>query len=468
MDVQAAKPTWKEALGEMRTFVVLWFGQLVSMLGSGLTGFAIPVWVYERTGSAEQFGLLMFSGIVPGIVLSPFAGALVDRWDRRKVLIFSDTAAAVMTLAIAALVFTGNFEVWHLFIITAIGSSVGAFQDPAFAASIQMLVPRHHYGRAIGMNQTSMSLATILTPLMAGFLVVTIGLAGILVIDFATFLVAIATLAAIRIPNPPRAETPPGSKRSLLRDAADGWRYIATRRGLAGLLVFFAVINFWGGFVNPLVQPMILAFTTPKVMGTIITVLGVGSLLGALMMSTWGGPKHRVRGIIGTAMIGGLCIAVMGLKPWVPLIAGALFVFAFTTPILTGSSSAIWMSKTPPEMLGRVFAVRRMIAVSVMPLAILLAGPLAERVFEPLLMPGGALAGTLGTVMGVGPGRGIGLMYLILGGLMVVTSLAAYMVPAIRHVERDLPDAPRPEPRMPPPPRADAPPAPSEPAAARA
>ncbi|HEX8692604.1 MAG TPA: MFS transporter [Longimicrobium sp.] len=456
MEEAAEKASLRGAVREMRAFLVIWVGQLVSELGSGLTGFAIPVWVYQQTGSAEQFGLLMFAQIVPALLVSPFAGALVDRWDRRKVLIASDTASALVTLAVAALVFTGRFEVWHLFVIGVFGSLIGPFQDPAFAASISVLVPRRHYGRAVGMMQTAGSLSAILTPVLAGVLVVTVGLGWVVLIDLATYLVAIGTLAFARIPSPPQG--PEHRHDPLAAQAAYGWRFVRERRGLLGLLLFFAFTNFLGGFLGPLMQPMVLAITTPAVLGTLVSMMGVGGLLGAMAMSVWGGPKRRVRGVLAFCALGGLCTVVVGLKPWLPLIAAGLFASALAWPLLQGTHSALWFAKTPAEAVGRVIAIRRMVVISSAPLSVLLAGPLAERVFEPLLMPGGALAPTVGAVLGVGKGRGIALMFVLVGLLTVLAAAVVYAVPAIRHVERDVPDAPpvHPEPAPPPAPADEA------------
>ncbi|HEU0298384.1 MAG TPA: MFS transporter, partial [Longimicrobium sp.] len=208
----AAPPAGRQpilkVLGEMRAFTVIWLGQLVSGLGSGLTGFALPVWIYQKTGSAEDFGLLFFAATVPAVLLSPVAGALVDRWDRRRVLLVADGLSALATLGIAALLYTGRFEIWHFMALAALGSGLGTFQYPAFAAVIGALVPKQHFARASGMMQTSDAIAGILTPLVAGVLVTTVGLWGILVIDFATFLVAVGTLAVVHVPSPPPAEGP--------------------------------------------------------------------------------------------------------------------------------------------------------------------------------------------------------------------------------------------------------------------
>lgn len=422
----------------MRTFSVIWLGQLVSSLGSGLTGFALPVWIYQETGSAEAFGLLFFAATVPTVLLSPVAGALVDRWDRRSVLLWSDALAALMTLAIAALLYTDSFRIWHLVLISGLGSAVGTFQMPAFTASVAMLVPKRHFAHASGMMQTSGAVTGILTPLVAGVLVTTIGLWGVLAIDVATFLVAFATLAAVRIPNP---EPSPEPRRGLLREAHDGWAFVRERPGMLALLIYFPIINLGQGMVNPLFSPMVLSFANPAELGAIVSISSVGLLLGSLALSAWGGPARKVRGLVAGQMLCSLMLVVVALRPSLLLVTVAMFLMLFVSPLAGTSSQAIWLSKTPPHMMGRVFAIRRMLALSTMPIAALACGPLADRVFNPLLMPGGALEHSVGRVIGVGPGRGIALLFVLVGVFVIVATALLYLSPRVRRLEDEIPDA---------------------------
>ncbi|HEX6373013.1 MAG TPA: MFS transporter [Longimicrobium sp.] len=425
-------------LAEMRTFSVIWLGQLVSSLGSGLTGFALPVWIYQKTGSAEAFGLLFFAATVPTVLLSPIAGALVDRWDRRRVLLASDALSALMTLAIAALLYTDSFQLWHLVVISGLGSAVGTFQMPAFTASVGMLVPGRHFARASGMMQTSNAVTGILTPLVAGVLVTTIGLWGILAIDVATFLIAFATLAAVRIPNP---EPSPEPRRSLLREAHDGWAFVRARPGMLYLLIYFPIINLGQGMVNPLFSPLVLSFANPAQLGAVVSIASVGMLLGSLALSAWGGPARKVRGLVVGQILCSLFLVGVALRPSLPLVTVAMFLMLLVSPLAGTSSQAIWLSKTPPHMMGRVFAIRRMLALSTMPVAALACGPLAERVFNPLLMPGGALEHSAGRVLGVGPGRGIALMFVLVGAFVTVATVLLYLSPRVRRLEDEIPDA---------------------------
>lgn len=422
----------------MGPFSVLWVGQLVSGLGSGLTGFALPVWIYQQTGSAEAFGLLFFAATVPAVLMSLFAGALVDRWDRKTVLIVSDGIAALLSLAIAALVFTDRFEVWHLFVISVLGSAVGTFAEPAFTATMGVLVPRQHFTRAAGLLHTSGAVNGILTPLLAGVLVSTIGLGGIILIDFATFLVAVATLARVRIPRPPPSGQP---RRPLLREAHDGWVFIRARRGLLVLLLYFPAVNLLGGMVNPLFSPMVLSFATPAQLGLVISASSVGMLVGGVLLSTWGGPRDKVRGLVLGQVLSAVCLMLIGLRPSLPLVGAAMFTNLLLVPTAQACSQAIWLGKTPQEMMGRVQAIRRMLALSTTPIAALACGPLAERVFNPLLRPDGALAGSVGRVLGVGPGRGIALMYVLIGGFLLVMTALLYAHPRVRRLEDEVPDA---------------------------
>ena len=193
--------------------------------------------------------------------------------------------------------------------------------------------------------------------------------------------------------------------------------------------------------IGPLIQPMLLDMTTPAVLGVLFSIIGVGMLVGTLVMSAWGGPKRRIVGVLGSGFVGSLFLLLLGLRPSLPLIAAAGFGVMFILPIMNGSSQALLQSKVAADVQGRVFAARRMIAWSTGPLAIILAGPLADRVFEPLLAAGGPLAGSVGRIIGVGPGRGTGFLFMVIGILAALVSLLAYLNPRVRHVEDELPDA---------------------------
>lgn len=425
----------------MRTFFIIWSGQLVSTIGSALTGFALGVWIYQETGSVTLFAMNMLAFAVPNLLVSPFAGALVDRWDRRWVMIMSDTGAGLATLAIAILYMTDNLQVWNIILATAVNSAFSTFQWPAYSAVTTLLVPKEQLGRAGGMVQIGEAISNLVAPAAAGALYVTTGLIGVIAIDFATYLFAVLTLLLVRVPSPERSAAGEEGKGSIWKEAIYGWTYISARAGLLGLLFIFAATNFFSSLIMPLITPLILDLTSADMLGYLFSIVGLGMLVGTLVMSAWGGPKRRIHGVLGFLMLSGLFTSLLGVSPLISVLAAAGFLLMLTLPIINGSSQAIWQSKVAPDVQGRVFSVRRMIAWSTMPLAYLIAGPLADNVFNPLLVEGGALADTVGQLIGVGPGRGTGFMFILIGVVTVLVAGGGYLNSHVRNLEDELPDA---------------------------
>jgi DHA3 family macrolide efflux protein-like MFS transporter len=285
------------------------------------------------------------------------------------------------------------------------------------------------------------SAAQILSPVLAGLLVERVGVKGVVLVDGGTFLFSLVTLLLVRFPRPEATEEGKVVGGSLLREARLGWTFIRQRPGLLALLLLFACTNFCMGILLVLVQPLVLSFASAEVLGVVLSLGGFGMLAGSLVMSLGGGPRRRVRAILLALLTQGLLLFLGGLRPSAVLVTTAAFVFLFASPIIDGCSQVIWQSKVAPDLQGRVFAVRRMVAMSMMPLAFLAAGPLADHVFEPLLLPGGALADTVGQVVGVGKGRGIGLLFVVLGTLVLTVLAIAARYPRLVRLETELPDA---------------------------
>jgi len=424
----------------MRAFLVLWIGQLVSAIGTGLGSFTLGVWVYEKTGSATSFALMAFTAGTTALLLSPLAGSLADRWDRRRLLMLSDLGSALTTLAMAALLFSGRMQPWHIYPVVALMVGFGVFQGPALLASISLLVPKEQLARASGMTQMAQAGAQILGPLTAGILIGRIGYSGVVLIDCATFLVSLATVVRIRFPTPPRHAEEPW--RSPLGDLGQGWRYLRGLPGLFALIRLYAMTNLLMGMVQVLLAPLILSFATPLALGTVNSAGAAGILLGGVALSIWGGPRRRVAGVLTALAVQAVILFLGGLQPSVPLIACACFAFMLTLPIASACSQTILQSKVAAGIQGRVFAVAGMVSAGSMPLAALAAGPLADRVFRPLLANGGPLAGTfVGRLLGTGPGRGVGLMLICVGLLVLLIVGLASRNPRLRGLETEIPDA---------------------------
>jgi len=424
----------------MRIFLLIWFGQLVSLMGSGLTKFALGVWVYERTGSVTQFALISVFARLPAILLFPVAGALIDRWNRRWAMILSDSGAGLSTVAVALLLVTGRLEIWHIYLAVAVSSAFSAFQWPAYTAATTLLVPKQQMGRASGMIQLGEAAAQFLSPMLAAGLLSVIKLQGIILADFATFLFSLATLLSIRFPDAKTNTVREAGAQSLQREIAYGWTYITARPGLLGLLIFIAVSNLALGIAQVLFAPLILSFASVTVLGTVQSIACSGMVVGSILMTVWGGPKRRMYGVLGFELLLGLGIFLLGLRASIPLIIVAGFGAYFSVAIFLACTQAIWQTKVAPEVQGRVFAVRRAIGWSSYPLAALVAGPLADRIFEPLMATNGLLAGSVGLLIGVGTGRGIGLLFVITGAMVMLVTIAGSQYPPLRLLEDELPD----------------------------
>jgi MFS family permease len=431
----------KTMSGGTRTFAVVWFGQLISFIGSGMASFALGVWVYQTTGSITRFAMISLFIVLPGVVFGPLAGTLVDRWDRRRVMILSDVGGSLGTLSVLLLILLEQLEPWHIYPIVFMIGIFDTLRWPALTAATTQLVPKEQFGRASGMLQIVQAGTVLISPLVAGMLIGTMGLQGVVLIDFTTFVFALLTLLSVHIPRPASTAEGLAGKGSILHEAVYGWKYITARAGLFSLMVYFSIANFTMQMSEVLFTPLFLSFASPVALGTAMSLGGIGYLLGSVVMSAWGGAKRRIPIVIASLFLLGLFMALIGVRTSIPLITFSIFMLTFFLPIGTSSNQAIWQSKVAPDLQGRVFAIRQAIVLATPPIAYLIAGPLADKVFEPLLAVNGALAGSVGQIIGVGSGRGIGLLLFSMGAMLMLASVVSYLYPRLRLVEDELPDA---------------------------
>lgn len=428
----------------MVAFTIVWIGQVISLLGTAMTQFALTIWAWQITNEATTLALVGFFQFAPIVLVSPFAGALVDRWNRKLTMMLSDLAAGLSTFVVLLLFTTGNLQIWHLYVTGVFSGGFQAFQFPAYSAAITMMIPKKQYTRASGMLSMAQSASGIFAPVLAAIFLGIIGIAGIMTIDVVTFLVAIGALLLVHIPQPLVTEAGRKGRGSIWKESAYGFRYILERPSLLGLQLVFFVINLILTFGIILLAPMILARTGNDeiVLGSVQSAGAIGGLVGGLLLSIWGGPKRRVHGVlIGMVLASLLGQLLMGLGRDLYFWALAAFFFLFFVPIVNGSNQAIWQAKVAPDVQGRVFATRLLIAQITAPVAMLLAGPLADRIFEPAMMPGGDLASIFMGVVGTGPGAGMSLIFVITGVLGTLVGFGGYAFRVVRNAEDILPDA---------------------------
>src|SRR2546427_12792383 len=340
----AAKRTPR--LSGMRAFTLVCAGQTVSLLGTGVSGFALVLWAYLQTHSVTTLALAAFLRFAPTVILSPVEGALVDRWNRKLTMMLSDLAAGIGTIVLLLLYLPGFLQVWHWYVVGAFSGAFEAFQWPAYSAAVSTMIPKAQYGRASGMLSVAQSISGVFAPVFAATLLGILapnGIAVIMAIDIVTFVSAISILLAVRIPQPQVTETGKKARGSLLLESAYGFRYIAARRSLLGLQLVFLLVNFLFPLGFTVLAPMLLSRTGNNafILGAVNSAAAVGGVAGGLALSAWGGPKRRgPGGLRGGGGSGGPRGFFFGGGGGVTVLGSASFCSSFILPFINGSNPA--------------------------------------------------------------------------------------------------------------------------------
>lgn len=426
----------------MRGFVLLWAGQFVSIFATRMTNFAITLWAWDMTGTATGLVLVGVIGFLPGVLLSPIAGTLVDRWNRKLMLALSDAGAAISTVILLVLFYSGKAEIWHLYATSALAGAFGAFQYPAYSAVVTTMVPREQYARANSMGSVVGSASGIAAPMLAGALLVVLDIHQIMLIDLATFGLAMLTLGLVFIPQPEQSQESEEGKGSIWKETLHGIRYILDRPSLTAIFLLFTASNIHAAFGYPMMTPMILAKTGDDslILGMTRSAGSIGFLVGGLIMSAWGGPKKRIHAVNMSFILWGLVGAFVFGPAWtLPFWLVGSFTMAVFNPIINSAYIAILQEKVAPDLQGRIFGLEGAISTISFPLGQLLAGQLADKVFEPALINGGKFAALLGPLFGTDRGAGMGLVIVIGGVIAVMNGIAGYLIKPIREIESILP-----------------------------
>ncbi len=409
-------------------FAAVCFSQILSALGSGVLGFGLIVWAFQTTRSVTFLSLLAMGSAVPKNLSLMFTGALVDRYGPRWSIVAGNLGSILSLAPSLVLLWNGELKPWHIIISITLASACQSLLWPAVSSSVVVLISQQNRLRANGMLQAGNAATGIIAPLLGGLVLVRYNIETLLALTLGTYAVAMAALAFFKIPSPPatneRAEKP-----SYLRDMAEAWSFLRNEPTLLRLTIIFSICTFFVTLATVLLKPLVLSFASAPVLGTILSIGGVGMLLGSVAVTVSGKGATSLKQVMLVNVIAGLCIVIGGARPLIPLIIVAMFIHSFTMPVTGSGFQTIIQSHTPAHLQGRIISTIAAITTATMPLAYPVAGPLADHVFEPLLAEGGMLAGSIGQVIGVGPGRGIGLLFIVSGCLIVLISLFGQLEP---------------------------------------
>ena len=429
----------------MRGLFIIWLGQMISGIASSITAVALPIWIFSITDSGTAVGLLEFFYFGSYLLAVLFAGILIDRSNRKTMMLMYDFMSLSGLTVLLVLQTAGLLEVWHLYVAAALQGLGMAFQAPSYAAAITTMVSRKEYTRANGLISLLYDMPGIFGPLLAGVMYLSIGLSGILALNLLTFVVSIGFLLFVEVPATPHTTEGERSHTRFLSEAMYGIRYIFQRPGLLGLQLLFFTGNLFSGIALSVaaLYPMILLRTgnNTEVLGTVQSAAALASVVGGIFLTTWGGIRRPSRAIIIGWIISsllGMTLLGIGQILWIWLIA--VVVDAIFDPIVNVAMDSFLQAKVPPDLQGRVFSASDFIAQAMIPFTPLLAGYFGDRVFEPAMETGGALVNTFGWLVGTGPGSGFGLLIFLCGIAGALVGVVAYLLPSVRNVDQLVPD----------------------------
>lgn len=423
----------------LRTFYVLLITQTISMLGSSMTAFAIGVWLFLETGKTTPLMLVAFFSWLPRMALGGVAGVFADRLNRRMLIMLGDVGQAVPTLLLAIVFATDNFMVWQLYVAALVQAFFGMMQGPAFMASVTMLVPEGHRTRANAIMEISGPMAGMTAPVLGGVLYTAVGITGVILIDLTTFLLAVGVVWLVHIPQPARTAESQAAQGSVWQELRGGYQFLAARKGLFYVSLYFMFLNFITTGIWRLMTPYLLVLTdSERTVGLLQGISSAGLVIGGLIPLVWPGTRNKIHTIFPTLMWAAVGLMIFGMMR-TPLGLGiAVFLMMLPYKFDNALLHSIQQAKIPPDMQGRVYGLVGQISIFAMPITYLVTGPLVDRILEPAV--GGEQWHWVEGVVGNQAGAGIGLYIMVCGALLLVATVLVYALPVVRHLERDLPD----------------------------
>jgi len=418
-----------------RRFLIIWSGQLFSAIGSGLTAFALGVFVFQKTQSATSYSLVILFSFLPTFILLPFGGVLADRLERKKMMIVGDAGAITGILFILLVMLWGSLDLWHIYLGVAISSVFAAIHNPAYKAAVTDLVTEKLYSQASGLIQLAGSAQYLISPIAAGFLISFFDIKVVLIIDILTFLFAVAVMFMIAKQD---AVTPKHERQRFFHDINDAFQYLLSQKGVLWLVLLTSMVCFFIALFQSLFGPMMLTLTDSKTLGIALSVSASGMLVSSLFIGIYGINKSKVFSLSLSLALAGLFYALVGLSTTVLLIIIFCFLFFCTLPFVNTTLEVLIRKNIDNQKQGRVWSLVYAISQVGYILAFGSAGFLADHLFNPLFYPDGALSQTAGIIIGIGQGRGIGFLFFLSGLLVSILALIIGRVQQIRALEQTI------------------------------
>lgn len=404
-------------MGFVKKFMTIWVGEFISSIGSGMTAFAVAIYVYQMTASVTMVSIIALLAFLPMILLSPVGGILADRYDRRLMMILGDSLSVIGLLVIFFSIQTGTGEVLPICIGVAISSVFVSLLEPAYRATVTDLLSEDEYARASGLVQIAANSKYLISPFLAGLILSVTDIRTILILDMATVFVTVLTISLVRKNihiSKPRTDNP-----NFFGEFKEGLRGITSDKGVRSLVVLMAFMCFFIGFIQTLMTPMILSFADEKTLGIMESLSAVGMLIGSVVIGVLNIKKGYSKILTISLIVAGVFMALTGTTTTIWLIVAFCMMFFTALPFVNTCADVLVRIRIPNDMQGRAWGLISLLTQIGFVAAYALCGVLADYVFEPMLVEGGILTESVGKVIGIGEGRGIGLMLIVAGIVMV-------------------------------------------------
>lgn len=416
-----------------KKFLIIWLGELISNIGSGMTAFGLGVYVWQLTHSAVDVSMVEMAALLPTILLCPAAGVLADRFDRRLLMILGDTVSAFGLIVMLVLMNTGHILVWQICLCVGFGSVFVALIDPAYKSTITDLLTEDEYAKVSGMVSIASSSKFLISPIIGGLILAVSGIEVILTIDIMTFVVTVVAIFSVRKSLAVKSQV--NKKMNFFKDLKEGWLIILESKGVMLLVVLVSVLMFYMGFIQVLSKPMILSFTSEKTTGILQTVVACGMMVSSIMIGSGILKSKYVNVMVASFIVSGITMVGFGATTSIPVIIISGFLFFASLPYATTSIDVLIRKSIDNEKQGRAWGLISLISQLGFVIAYVLAGVLADYVFNPALVEGGVLADTVGKIIGTGETRGIGFLIIIAGLGLIITALIVSKSKSIREME---------------------------------